>query len=181
MRCRGDRGAGEARLGCIFHVVHDRYISMPVTSRPSWRPAGRKSAYLVVTIPQVTIKAPHLRRNLEAPDMQGSEQNMDSLPLRHRSIAICNPSPAPPMTASSCDVPPRQKRPKYRAPGNGRPLTGKQSSSLPVSPSAQSTQFLPPFPPPSGVAPRIHHGANTRFDTLSYEPYVPLQVAVTQQ
>lgn len=33
--------------------------------------------------------------------MQGSEQNMDSLPLRHRSIAICNPSPGgPPMTAS---------------------------------------------------------------------------------
>lgn len=32
-----------------------------------------------------------LPRNLEAPDLQGSEQNMDSLPLSHRSIAICNP------------------------------------------------------------------------------------------
>lgn len=114
--------------------------------------------------------------------MQGSEQNMDSLPLRHRSIAICNPSPAPPMTASfvRCSSQTEETqvpRSWKRAAAHRQAIILPACVALSSSPPSSSL----PFPPPSGVAPRIHHGANTRFDTLSYEPYVPLQVAVTQQ
>lgn len=69
--------------------------------------------------------------------MQGSEQNMGSLPPRHRSIAICNPSPgSPPMTAS-------------RAMSSqiiGRPLTGRAGDqpglrSLSVHPTSPSSRL----------------------------------------
>lgn len=108
--------------------------------------------------------------------MQGSEQNMDSLPPRHRSIAICNPSPAPPMTATALEG-----HTKYRTPGNGRPLTGKAGN-----PPAQPAYCVALAQPVSSSRLRLaSHLATTtgptRFDTLSYEPYVPLQVAVTQQ
>lgn len=77
----------------------------PLHKQTSLQPAQLAASWEAVRVPRCHYTAgdyqsTSLRRNLEAADMQGSEQNMDSLPLRHRSIAICNPSPAPPMTAS---------------------------------------------------------------------------------
>lgn len=110
--------------------------------------------------------------------MQGSEQNMDSLPPRHRSIAICNPSPAPPM-GSFCAM-------SFQIPSTALLETGGRSQAKQATRLLSLRTVSPLAQPVSSSRLRLaSHLATTtgptRFDTLSYEPYVPLQVAVTQQ
>lgn len=164
----------------MFLVVQANYISRPLTSWCSWQPAGRSSRVPRCHYTAGDYQSTSLGRNLEAPDMQGSEQNMDSLPLRHRSIAICNPSPGPAHDSFSLRCPPRYQVPRSwkRAAAHRQ---GRRPTRLLLLLLLEPTRFSLPTRLRLASHLATTTGPPARFDTLSYEPYVPLQVAVTQQ
>lgn len=169
---RGIAEPARASVGCTPYLP---WSQLSLHKQPSHQPAQLAASCGVVRVPHCHCTAgdyqsTSLRRNLEARHLQGSEQNMDSVPLGHRSIAICNPSWVPPahMTAFCAMSFPT----KYRVPGNGRPLTSRQHACVP-----RFCVALWPNPvPPASVWRRTSQPPRgpTRFDTLSYEPYVPL-------